>query len=102
MVLAGAVGKIQMLELLRLGVRGIVQKEAGTQLLLDGVRAVNAGTYWVECQSATELGQALRQVLTSAASNGMPESQANFGLTARELEVVGAIVAGLSNKEIAQ
>jgi two-component system nitrate/nitrite response regulator NarL len=102
-VLAGVIDRIQMLELLRLGVRGIVQKETGTQLLLDGIRAVMAGKYWLKRQSAAGLAEALRQVLSTSGGNGSGVgSQNSFGLTSRELEIVGAIVSGNTNKEIAQ
>ena len=97
-VLAGDIDRSRVLEAFRLGARGFVHKESGTPLLLAAIHAVVLGHYWLEDGSETEFGSALRRLLSSryvSAENG-------FGLTVRELEIVWAIVAGDTNKEIAQ
>ena len=55
-------------------------------------------TYWVGGAGVKGLVETLQQLL---ASDG-EEKKRNFGLTKRELDVVGTIVAGYQNKEIAQ
>ncbi len=97
-VLSAAVGKEQIVEALQLGARGVVLKEAATQQLLKSMRTVMAGEYWVGRESVSDLVQYLR-----VASGIAPEApRRNFGLTRRELEIVGTIVAGFTNKDIAQ
>ena len=97
-VLAAAVGKEQIVEALQLGARGVVLKESATQQLLKSLRAVMAGEYWVGRESVSDLVQYLR-VASGVAS--APQKK-HFGLTPRELEIVGTIVAGYTNKDIAQ
>jgi len=98
-VLAAAVGKEQIVEALQLGARGVVLKESATQMLLKCIRTVMAGEFWVGRESVSDLVQYLRQAVASAAAE--PRKK-NFGLTRRELEIVATIVAGYTNKDIAQ
>ncbi len=97
-VLSAAVGKEQIVEALQLGARGVVLKESATQQLLKSMRTVMAGEYWVGRESVSDLVQYLRAASGLAAA---PQKK-NFGLTPRELEIVGTIVAGYTNKDIAQ
>jgi DNA-binding NarL/FixJ family response regulator len=84
---------------LQLGARGVVLKEAATQSLFDSIRSVMNGQYWVGRESVADLVQTLRQMMT--ATNEEPAKKM-FGLTKRELGIVGRIVAGYSNKDIAR
>jgi DNA-binding NarL/FixJ family response regulator len=98
-VLTAGIEKADVLKGLQLGARGFILKESATQLLFDSIRAVMKGQYWVGRESVSDLVR-LVQDLTHApekAVRGQP-----FSLTARELEVVAAIVAGHTNKDIAQ
>ncbi len=97
-VLSAAVGKEQIVEALQLGARGVVLKESATQQLLKSMRTVMAGEYWVGRESVSDLVQYLR--VASGVASGAQRK--NFGLTRRELEIVGTIVAGYTNKDIAQ
>jgi DNA-binding NarL/FixJ family response regulator len=97
-VLSAAVGKEQIVEALQLGARGVVLKESATQQLLKSMRTVMAGEYWVGRESVSDLVQYLRV----ASGVAPPAQRKNFGLTRRELEIVGTIVAGYTNKDIAQ
>jgi two-component system, NarL family, nitrate/nitrite response regulator NarL len=60
---------------------------------------VMSGEYWVGRESVSNLVQYLR---TLVQSSGEEARQRKFGLTPRELEIVAAVVAGYSNKEIAE
>ena len=97
-VLAAAVGKEQIVEALQLGARGVVLKESATELLLKSIRTVMSGQFWVGRESVSDLVQYLRAALAPGAEG----RKKNFGLTRRELEIVATIVAGLTNKDIAQ
>jgi two-component system, NarL family, nitrate/nitrite response regulator NarL len=57
-----------------------------------------AGGYWVGRERVANLVQYLRNLIQSS---GEEARQRRYGLTARELEIVSAVVVGYSNKEIA-
>src|SRR5947199_3253698 len=98
-LLTAAAEKNQIVEALQLGARGVVLKDSATQLLLKAIQTVMAGEYWVGRESVSNLVQYLR---TLVQSSGEEARQKKFGLTPRELEIVSAVVAGYSNKEIAE
>ncbi|HWF93129.1 MAG TPA: response regulator transcription factor [Terriglobales bacterium] len=98
-LLTAAAEKKQIVEALQLGARGVVLKDSATQLLLKSIYTVMAGEYWVGRESVSNLVQYLRNLMQSS---GEEARQRKFGLTPRELEIVSAVVAGYSNKEIAE
>jgi two-component system nitrate/nitrite response regulator NarL len=98
-LLTAAAEKNQIVEALQLGARGVVLKDSATQLLLKAIQTVMSGEYWVGRESVSNLVQYLRNLVQSS---GEEAKQKKFGLTPRELEVVSAVVAGYSNKEIAE
>ena len=101
-VLTASIEKEQIAQALQLGARGIVLKDAPTDILLKSIRAVTDGKFWVGENSVTDLVEILRTYLLPAAgSGGGKNSKKTFGLTPRELEVVESIVSGFTNKEIA-
>ena len=91
-LLTAAAEKSQIVEALQLGARGVVLKDSATQLLLKAIHTVMSGEYWVGRESVSNLVQ----------SSSDEARQKKFGLTPRELEIVAAVVAGYSNKEIAE
>lgn len=97
LLLTAAVEKEQIVEALQLGARGVVLKESATQLLLNSIRAVMAGHYWVGRETISNLVEYLRGLLAPPPT----PKQKKFGLTPRELEIVSAVVAGYTNKDIA-
>lgn len=97
LLLTAAVEKDQIVEALQLGARGVVLKESATELLLNSIRAVMAGQYWVGRETISNLVEYLRGLLVPSPT----PKQKKFGLTPRELEIVSAVVAGYTNKDIA-
>ncbi len=97
-VLTGLIDKRQILEALQLGARGVVLKDAVVDHLSACVRAVMQGQYWLEGRPVQNLVQVLRDLTAQTT----PPPRKTFGLTARELEVVGLITEGSTNKHIAQ
>jgi len=95
-VLTAAIERIQIVQALQLGARGVVMKEAATQLLMKAIRTVMAGEYWIGREAVGDIVEFMRL----NASGDRPSK--NFGLTKREMDILTAIVAGLSNKEIAR
>jgi two-component system nitrate/nitrite response regulator NarL len=98
-LLTAAAEKGQIVEALQLGARGVVLKDSATQLLLKAIHTVMSGEYWVGRESVSNLVQYLRTLMQSSSDEAR---QRKFGLTPRELEIVSAVVAGYSNKEIAE
>jgi len=96
-LLTAAIEKEQIAQALQLGARGIVLKDAPTLTLLDSIRTVMSGEFWIGQAKVPDLVSALRAYMPSA-----DEQRKQFGLTGRELEVVGAIVSGLTNRDIAE
>ena len=82
---------------LQLGARGIVLKDSSIDLVFRCIRSVASGQYWVGHERVSDLVEALRRENTADA-DGAPKPR----LTARERDVVGAIVEGATNKDIAQ
>jgi two-component system, NarL family, nitrate/nitrite response regulator NarL len=96
-ILTAFIDRADMARALQLGACGIVLKEAATELLIESVRSVGAGRYWVGRETVSDLVQLLRSLLpTSHSSNG-----GKFGLSGRELQVIREVVAGYSNREVA-
>jgi len=98
-LLTASIEKEQVLEALQLGARGIVLKDATLQVILKSIRCVNDEQFWVGQESVSDLIQALRRLTPQQRA---AESPKNFGLTARELQVIALIVAGYTNKDLAQ
>jgi two-component system nitrate/nitrite response regulator NarL len=97
-LLTAGITKEQIAQALQLGARGIVLKDAPTEILFNSIRSVMTGQFWVGQNNVPDLMQALRLYVPEADD----QSKKQFGLTARESDVVGSIVAGLTNREIAE
>ena len=95
-VLTAAVERIEIVQALQMGARGVVMKEAATQLLMKAIRTVMAGQYWIGREAVGDIVEFMR----TNPSGEKP--QRNYGLTKREMDILTTIVAGLSNKEIAR
>ena len=99
-VLTASIEKEQIAQALQLGARGILLKDASTDVLLKGIRTVMNGQFWVGQDKVTDLVEILRSYMPD--SDERKADRKTFGLTARELDVVAAIVSGFTNREIAQ
>jgi DNA-binding NarL/FixJ family response regulator len=93
-LLTAAVDEDNLLEAMRLGVRGLVLKELAVPLLIQCLREVHAGEQWLERGSV------------SRATGKMLQREAGAReiakiLTPRETEIVRLVASGLRNKAIA-
>ncbi len=98
-LLTAAIEKQQILEALQLGACGIVLKESATELLFKCIRTVMAGQQWVGRETVSDLLQHLRERVSPP---GAEPRKKKLSLTQRELDIVAKVVAGSTNKEIAQ
>jgi two-component system, NarL family, nitrate/nitrite response regulator NarL len=98
-ILAAEIEMTDIVQAIQLGARGVVLKESATEVLFECIRSVMAGRYWIGREKVSDLVQALHNLLPSATAG---HTRKKFGLTPRELEVIAAIVAGYTNKDVAQ
>jgi len=98
-ILTASIETAQIAGAIQLGARGVVLKDVTPELLFESIRRVAAGQYWMGRESVSSLVQVLRDLMPR--SNARPGAKP-FKLTARELEVIEVIVAGYTNKDIAQ
>jgi two-component system, NarL family, nitrate/nitrite response regulator NarL len=95
-VLSAALGKAHTVRAIELGARAIVLKNSSSDQLLEAIRKVMQGEYCVANESLANLIQAVTEN-----STGKRKFQNRYGLTARESEMVGSVLKGYSNPEIA-
>ena len=92
-LLTAQIHEDELIEALRIGIRGFVLKEMATRLLVECLRRVHAGGQWLEKDSASRVIEKL--VRREARTREVAST-----LTPREIEVVAMVARGLSNKEI--
>ena len=97
-LLTSLISTQQIIEALQIGARGIVLKDALSDHLQTSIKTVVAGDYWIGGKRVVNLVSALHTLMQQAA---VPQRK-TYGLTPRELEVVGCIVEGCSNRDIAK
>jgi two-component system, NarL family, nitrate/nitrite response regulator NarL len=96
-LLTPGIEKTLIVEGLQLGVHGVVQKESPPRLLLESIRTVMGGEYWLARESLACIVEALRELVPRRNGDGSPK---DFGLTQRELVLIARVVTGLSNKDV--
>jgi two-component system nitrate/nitrite response regulator NarL len=81
---------------LEIGARGLVLKDSTAEVLFESIRVVKAGSYWIVSDQVSDAPSLLRSLEAER------RRRRAFGLTRRELEIVRMVVAGYTNKEIAE
>jgi DNA-binding NarL/FixJ family response regulator len=94
-LLTAALDDEQLVEAVRLGVRGVVLKESAPRLLIKALHEVRAGGQWLEPAAVSRALQKLGE-----REQGIRETQE--ALTPRELEIVRMAATGLRNRDIAE
>jgi two-component system nitrate/nitrite response regulator NarL len=98
LLLTSTITTQQIIEALQIGARGIVLKGALAGDLQTAIRTVISGDYWIGGKRVVNLVSALHSLMQEV----VVPLHKTFGLTPRELEVVGTIVEGCSNRDIAK
>ena len=94
-VLTAALRDRDAVDALQFGARGLVLKESPPALLLECVRKVREGNQWLDPEALSgAVGRILRRDAAIREAAGI--------LTPREVEIVGLVVEGKRNKEIAE
>jgi len=99
-VLTGNLSRTDVVAAVHRGARGLLLKDASTTTLFEAIMAVVAGQYWISQSVLTHLVETVRPLLQSPHLShvGSPAGK----LTRRERQVLHLVIAGCSNKEIAQ
>lgn len=99
LMLAGLIDRGDLLIAIQRGVRGLLLKDATTELLFQAIMCVLAGRYWIGQKLVTDLVETVRPLIQSAHERGpiLP-----WNLTARERQVLALVAAAHPNKEIAR
>jgi DNA-binding NarL/FixJ family response regulator len=98
-LLTPGIEKSLVVEALQLGAHGVVPKGSSPQAVLESIRTVTGGQYWLARESLACIVEALRELVPRGNGNGLPK---DYGLTPRELALIARVVAGLSNKDVGQ
>jgi two-component system nitrate/nitrite response regulator NarL len=76
---------------------GFVMKESSSQMLINSIKAVMAGKYWIGHEAVSNPTKRLKNYKKSTKSL----AHNNYRLTPREMDVCREVVGGYRNKEIA-
>jgi len=98
-IFTAAIEREEVVEALQLGARGIVMKHSALQVLLESIHCVIAGKHWVDQESVPHLVQAVRGMAPHVRAAALKQ---DLGLTPREMQIIALIVAGYTNKDLAQ
>jgi DNA-binding NarL/FixJ family response regulator len=96
-VLTAAIGRIETVQAVQLGARGVVLKADASRLLFESIIAVADGNFWLGSQKLPDQEKALRKALSTD-----DQEPSEFDLSPREREIVAALAEGLSNREMAE
>ena len=98
LLLTSTISTQQIIEALHIGARGIVLKDSLAGDLQTAIQTVASGDYWIGGKHVVNLVAALHELMQQTDGR----SRKSYGLTPRELEVVGSIVEGCTNRDIAR
>ena len=94
-LLAGNISDEEVMEAMRLGIKGVVLKEMAPSLLVQCVRKVAAGGTWLEKEA---VGRAMEKMLQSEQAR----EKVREVLTPREIDIVRMVARGLANREVGE
>jgi two-component system nitrate/nitrite response regulator NarL len=96
-ILTGSIHTSDVADAVQLGAAaGVLSKDSAADVLFKGIASVTEGSFWVGDHAVANVADSLRKF------NVARRRAKAFGLTARELEIVQAVVNGSTNKQIAQ
>jgi two-component system nitrate/nitrite response regulator NarL len=96
-VLGELLNQEEISRIFQLEAHGLVMKESPSGILINSIKAVMAGKYWIGHQAVSNPAKRLKNYKNSKKNRALN----NYGLTPREMDVCREVVAGYRNKEIA-
>lgn len=97
-LLTVAIERRQIVEALQLGARGIVMKEAARTVLIEAMRAVLQGMYWINQHPVSDVHRVLDEFAVPADAMSLKHGL----LSPKEMQIVTFIVEGCTNRDIAK
>jgi two-component system, NarL family, response regulator DegU len=98
LLLTDTIEQSEIAQALLWGAHGVVRKTAPTQMLFKSIRMVAEGQYWISHSEVLGLVQNLRQLTDRVEQNTQIQTRS---LSTQQQQIVEAIVAGSSNRDIA-
>jgi DNA-binding NarL/FixJ family response regulator len=95
-ILAEYVDDADLTTALELGARGLVLRDSAADVLFKSIHCVLAGQYWIASGAVVDAPAGRRK------HEAELRRRREFGLTSRELEIVGMVAGALTNKEIGE
>jgi two-component system nitrate/nitrite response regulator NarL len=111
----------RVMKLLRHGANGVVTRRTSPELFTKSITTVLAGHFWVSRAMITDFVHQIRKnagaevqkpsvshagkvgvAVPTANANSPRMEEAGFGLTRREAQIIGALIDGQTNKDIAR
>ncbi len=89
----------RLLEHVRLGLRGVLDRSAPLGFVVKAARCIASGEYWIGREAVGDLVRSLRR--EPLPEDGAHSADAAQRLTRREREIASEVAAGHCNKEIA-
>ncbi len=103
LILTSNDSNLDMFAALAAGAEGYCLKTTEVKELVLAIETVHAGASWLDPQIAQLVLRSARGGVPERSGIGaMADANQSFGLSAREIEVLGLLVEGLSNMEIAK
>ena len=90
-----------MKQSLRIGVSGYVLKDAPNKVFLSAIRSVAEGKFFYSGDLTNVLLTEYRSLKSANSGDGSTLPQKQRKLTEREIEILGQIATGVSNKDLA-
>jgi two-component system, NarL family, nitrate/nitrite response regulator NarL len=97
-LLIDRIDKSEMLEALKYGARGFVEKQETSELLFKCIRTVFSGEFWLSSKGVAEVVRRYQSISLKLDRSTVAVAQE---LTPQQQQIVDSIMAGCSNKEIA-
>jgi DNA-binding NarL/FixJ family response regulator len=94
-VLTAAIQRLEAVQAVQWGARGVVLKAEASSLLFQAIRAVADDHYWIGAHELPDQDTALRRALEGPSVDP-------FNLSPREREIVAALAEGLANRDVAE
>lgn len=101
LMVTSAMPRADLVRALQLGAYGVVLKETPSPLLFKSIRRVRAGEFWVGRDMVADLVHALAASGERRVPAPVLHAPRAFALTPRELEIVGAVAVGHTNRQMA-